>query len=220
MAGPVGVHTARRAGCRCRQGRAAGRRPLPAQPGYHVWNRSRRSVVIDLKADEGREAFLRLCRRTPTSWWRPSARAPWSGWGSPTPELVGAVPPLGVLLGAGLSARTPLRRSTRLGRHRAGPLGHAERAARLAARAHLPPLSRPEHGRLLPLGGRRPLGPHPARGERARAARADVAVSGRPGLHHADLAGARTGTRRLSLGDGEDLSARHPSGVALRVRRR
>ena len=31
------------------------------------------------------------------------------------------------------------------------------------------------------------------------------------GVHHADLAGARASARRLSLDDGEDVSARHPS---------
>ena len=133
---------------------------------------------------------------------------------------IAARSPLGLLLGAGLSARTPIRRSTRLGRHRPGPLGHAERAARLATRAHVPPLSRPEHGGVLPPGGRRALGSDPTRGDRARAARPDLPLPRSARLHHADLAGARAGTRRLSLDDGEDLSTRHPSDVPLRVRRR
>ncbi len=61
MAGPVGVLLLAELGADVIKVEPPGGDPFRRQPGYHVWNRSRRSVVLDLKADEGREAFLRLC---------------------------------------------------------------------------------------------------------------------------------------------------------------
>lgn len=62
VAGPVGVLLLAELGADVVKVEPPGGDPFRRQPGYHVWNRSRRSVVLDLKADEGREAFLRLCR--------------------------------------------------------------------------------------------------------------------------------------------------------------
>ena len=62
VAGPVGVLLLAELGADVIKVEPPGGDPFRRQPGYHVWNRSRRSVVLDLKADEGREAFLRLCR--------------------------------------------------------------------------------------------------------------------------------------------------------------
>jgi crotonobetainyl-CoA:carnitine CoA-transferase CaiB-like acyl-CoA transferase len=61
IAGPVGVQLLAELGADVIKVEPPGGDPFRAQPGYHVWNRSRRSVVLDLKATEGRDAFLRLC---------------------------------------------------------------------------------------------------------------------------------------------------------------
>src|SRR5271154_7124862 len=61
VAGPVGVLMLAELGADVVKVEPPGGDPFRAQPGYHVWNRSRRSVVIDLKSALGRDAFLRLC---------------------------------------------------------------------------------------------------------------------------------------------------------------
>jgi crotonobetainyl-CoA:carnitine CoA-transferase CaiB-like acyl-CoA transferase len=61
VAGPLGVLLLAELGADVIKVEPPGGDPFRRQPGYHVWNRSRRSVVLDLKADEGREVFLRLC---------------------------------------------------------------------------------------------------------------------------------------------------------------
>ncbi len=64
VAGPVGVLLLAELGADVVKVEPPGGDPFRNQPGYHVWNRSRRSVVIDLKSELGREAFLRLCDGT------------------------------------------------------------------------------------------------------------------------------------------------------------
>ena len=61
IAGPVGVLLLAELGADVVKIEPPGGDPFRRQPGYHVWNRSRRSVVLDLKAEEGRDVFLRLC---------------------------------------------------------------------------------------------------------------------------------------------------------------
>ncbi len=61
VAGPVGVLLLAELGADVLKVEPPGGDPFRRQPAYHVWNRSRRSVVLDLKATEGRAAFLRLC---------------------------------------------------------------------------------------------------------------------------------------------------------------
>ncbi len=63
IAGPVGVMLLADMGADVVKIEPPGGDPFRSQPAYHVWNRSRRSVVVDLKSDEGREVFLRLCDR-------------------------------------------------------------------------------------------------------------------------------------------------------------
>jgi crotonobetainyl-CoA:carnitine CoA-transferase CaiB-like acyl-CoA transferase len=63
VAGPVGVLLLAELGADVVKVEPPGGDPFRRQPGYHVWNRSRRSVVLDLKRHEGRDAFLRLCEQ-------------------------------------------------------------------------------------------------------------------------------------------------------------
>jgi crotonobetainyl-CoA:carnitine CoA-transferase CaiB-like acyl-CoA transferase len=60
MAGPIGVLLLAELGADVVKVEPPGGDPFRAQPGYHVWNRSRRSLALDLKHPGGREAFLRL----------------------------------------------------------------------------------------------------------------------------------------------------------------
>jgi crotonobetainyl-CoA:carnitine CoA-transferase CaiB-like acyl-CoA transferase len=62
IAGPVGVLQLAELGADVIKVEPPGGDPFRGQPGYHVWNRSRRSVVLDLKTDEGHDVFLGLCR--------------------------------------------------------------------------------------------------------------------------------------------------------------
>jgi crotonobetainyl-CoA:carnitine CoA-transferase CaiB-like acyl-CoA transferase len=61
IAGPVGVMLLADLGADVIKIEPPGGDPFRRQPAYHVWNRSRRSAVINLKRHEGREVFLRLC---------------------------------------------------------------------------------------------------------------------------------------------------------------
>ncbi|MCZ7527483.1 MAG: CoA transferase [Acidimicrobiia bacterium] len=60
IAGPLGVLLLAEQGADVVKVEPPGGDPFRAYSGYHVWNRSRRSVTVDLKAPEGLEAFGRL----------------------------------------------------------------------------------------------------------------------------------------------------------------
>ena len=61
IAGPVGVMLLADLGADVVKIEPPGGDPFRQQPAYHVWNRSRRSAVVDLKTHGGRDVFLRLC---------------------------------------------------------------------------------------------------------------------------------------------------------------
>ena len=61
VAGPLAVLLLAELGADVVKVEPPGGDPFRAQPGYHVWNRSRRSVVIDLARPEGLEVLLHLC---------------------------------------------------------------------------------------------------------------------------------------------------------------
>jgi crotonobetainyl-CoA:carnitine CoA-transferase CaiB-like acyl-CoA transferase len=61
IAGPVGGMLLADLGADVVKVEPPGGDPFRASPGYPVWNRSRRSLVLDLRHDDGRAAFLRLC---------------------------------------------------------------------------------------------------------------------------------------------------------------
>ena len=60
IAGPVGVLLLAELGADVVKVEPPGGDPFRAQPGYHAWNRSRRSLALDLKEPAGKDALLRL----------------------------------------------------------------------------------------------------------------------------------------------------------------
>ena len=93
MAGPIGVLFLAELGADVVKVEPPGGDPFRAQPGYHVWNRSRRSLALDLKHPDGRGAFLRLAGRADVlvESFRPGAMA---GLGLSYDELATACPRL------------------------------------------------------------------------------------------------------------------------------
>ncbi len=60
IAGPLGVLLLAEQGADVIKVEPPGGDPFRAYDGYRVWNRSRRSLTLDLKSDHGRDAFERL----------------------------------------------------------------------------------------------------------------------------------------------------------------
>src|SRR2546423_11085374 len=60
IAGPLGVLLLAERGADVIKVEPPGGDPFRAQPSSHVWHRSRRSMIVDLKRAEGRDAFLDL----------------------------------------------------------------------------------------------------------------------------------------------------------------
>jgi crotonobetainyl-CoA:carnitine CoA-transferase CaiB-like acyl-CoA transferase len=60
IAGPLGVLLLAEQGADVIKVEPPGGDPFRAYDGYRVWNRSRRSVTVDLKSDDGRDLFERL----------------------------------------------------------------------------------------------------------------------------------------------------------------
>ena len=60
IAGPLGVLLLAEQGADVVKVEPPGGDPFRSYSGAHVWNRSRRSVTVDLKSQAGREAFTRL----------------------------------------------------------------------------------------------------------------------------------------------------------------
>ncbi len=108
MAGPVGVLLLAELGADVIKVEPPGGDPFRRQPAYHVWNRSRRSVVLDLKADDGREVFLRLCGDADVlvETFSPGTM---NRLGLSYEEVSTAFSPLDLLFGAGLSTGPSLR---------------------------------------------------------------------------------------------------------------
>ena len=74
IAGPLGVMLLAEQGADVIKVEPPGGDPFRAYSGYAVWNRSRRSVTVDLKSKAGLEAFLHLVDESDVLW-RPSDRA-------------------------------------------------------------------------------------------------------------------------------------------------
>src|SRR5207302_11214972 len=60
IAGPLGVLLLAEQGADVIKIEPPGGDPFRAYDGYRVWNRSRRSVTVELTADRGRDVFERL----------------------------------------------------------------------------------------------------------------------------------------------------------------
>jgi crotonobetainyl-CoA:carnitine CoA-transferase CaiB-like acyl-CoA transferase len=60
VSGPAGILLLAEHGADVIKVEPPGGDPYRAYPGYRVWNRSRRSVALDLKTEKGREQFLEL----------------------------------------------------------------------------------------------------------------------------------------------------------------
>jgi crotonobetainyl-CoA:carnitine CoA-transferase CaiB-like acyl-CoA transferase len=60
IAGPIGTMMLAEQGADVVKVEPPGGDPFRALPGYPVWNRSKRSVILDFKSDDGREAFHAL----------------------------------------------------------------------------------------------------------------------------------------------------------------
>src|ERR1700691_2298169 len=60
MAGPAGILLLAEHGADVIKVEPPGGDPYRDYPGYRVWNRSRRSVALDLKTGKGKEQFLEL----------------------------------------------------------------------------------------------------------------------------------------------------------------
>jgi crotonobetainyl-CoA:carnitine CoA-transferase CaiB-like acyl-CoA transferase len=60
MAGPAGILLLAESGADVVKVEPPGGDPYRDYPAYRVWNRSRRSVALDLKSDEGKAKFLEL----------------------------------------------------------------------------------------------------------------------------------------------------------------
>ena len=108
VAGPVGVLLLAELGADVIKIEPPGGDPFRHQPAYHVWNRSRRSLVLDLKTDEGRDVFLRLCGDADVlvETFSPGTM---DKLGLSYADVSSRCSSFGLLLGAGLSARASLR---------------------------------------------------------------------------------------------------------------
>src|SRR3954471_22902123 len=83
IAGPLGVLLLAEHGADVIKVEPPGGDPFRAYDGARVWNRSRRSVTVDLKKDEAPTGCAGSSR-APTWWSRASGRASWNGSASDT----------------------------------------------------------------------------------------------------------------------------------------
>src|ERR1700728_4577538 len=60
ISGPAGILLLAEHGADVIKVEPPGGDPYRDYPGYRVWNRSRRSVALDLKSDDGKQRFIEL----------------------------------------------------------------------------------------------------------------------------------------------------------------
>ena len=162
IAGPLGVLLLAEQGADVIKVEPPGGDPFRAYDGYRVWNRSRRSLTVDLKSERGRDAFERLLgdRR------RGRRDVPARRDGAARLRLRHACTPRTRASSTSRARRIPTAtgsRNARLRRARPGEQRPDVGAAGLAHGPDLPAHADAAHGRVLPHPHR-----HPHRADRAR----------------------------------------------------
>ena len=161
IAGPLGVMLLAEQGADVIKVEPPGGDPFRAYSGYAVWNRSRRSVTVDLKRPEGREALLRLVDDADVlvETFRPGVTdrlgIGYDALHERNPRLVYCSCP-------GYPGGPPVRAAAGLRRARAGEQRPAVGAAGLAHGPDLPAHADAEHGRDVPHPHRDPRRAHRA----------------------------------------------------------
>ena len=155
IAGPLGVLLLAEQGADVIKVEPPGGDPFRDYSGYAVWNRSRRSVTVDLKEPAGADAFRRLAADADVvvETFRPGVI---DRLGIGFDALHELQPAARLLLVPGVPRRAPARATARLRRARAGEQRPAVGAARLAAGPDLPAHADAEHGRDVPRAHRHP----------------------------------------------------------------
>ena len=219
IAGPLGVLLLAEQGADVIKVEPPGGDPFRAYDGYRVWNRSRRSLTVDLKSDAGRDVFERLLGNGR----RGGRVVPAGRDGATRLRLrIGArrAPTRHLPLVPRVSRRPPLRATPGLRRAGAGEQRADVGAAGLAHGPDLPAHADAVDGRVLPHLHRRAHRVDRPGDDRARPARQTSLFAGAmlyttqiwQHLEKSNAAAARA--------DGQDVPARHPPADDLRVRRR
>ena len=206
IAGPLGVLLLAEQGADVIKVEPPGGDPFRDYSGYAVWNRSRRSVTIDLKQPRGRRRVpparrrrRRARRDVPARRHRPARhRLRRAARAQPPPRLplVPGVP------------RGPPPRATRPGYDALVQASSGQQWEQPGWRLgpDLPAHADAEHGRDVPRAHRHPRRAHRAGDDRPRPARAHVAVPGRAALHDADLARTSSSAPPAFHGHGQDAT--------------
>ena len=149
IAGPLGVLLLAEQGADVIKVEPPGGDPFRDYSGYAVWNRSRRSVTVDLKQPAGADAFRKLAADADVlvETFRPGVTDRLGIGFDALHELESAAR---VLLVPRVPRRPPARGTARVRRARAGEQRPAVGAARVAAGADLLAHADAEHGRDVP----------------------------------------------------------------------
>ncbi len=137
IAGPAGILLLAEHGADVIKIEPPGGDPYRDYPGYRVWNRSRRSVAVDLKSEEGKQRLLDLVASADVvaESFRPGAM---TALGLDYESLAERFPRLIYLSIPAWPAGSRHASRPGWGRARSGPVRTAVGATRVAARADVP----------------------------------------------------------------------------------
>ena len=149
IAGPLGVLLLAEQGADVIKVEPPGGDPFREYSGYAVWNRSRRSVTVDLKKPAGADAFRKLAADADVvvETFRPGVT---DRLGIGYDALHELNPRLVYMSCPAYPGRSPARAASRVRRARAGEQRSAMGAAGLASGPDLPAHADAEHGRDVP----------------------------------------------------------------------